>query len=279
MRTLTLTLILSASLLSAGCSLMRAGYDRLDWITLVWMDRYLDLNSDQKAALRPQLRQLLVWHRQNELPAYLALIENDLEPLLKKDDIPASDWLFLMDRLKVRYVALARHAAEQAEPLAASLGSDQIAALKQSYEKSNVKFRKKHLDLPMAEVRENRADDFAELIDDWTGHLSDAQQAAVRRSYQQRSIDNMQWWEERLIRQQLVLRALQKKQGEAAPTLSDAFLSLLDPVSPKGQQYLERTHRDTAELLSEIWRLSTPAQKQRVREKALAWKADIRKLM
>lgn len=258
---------------------MRVGYDRLDWITLVWMDRYMDFSGEQKEMLRPQLKQLLVWHRKQELPAYLNLVETRLEPLMRKDEISPAEWLDLMDQLKLRYVALARQAASQAEPLAASLGPDQIAALKNAYDKSNVKFRKKHLDPTLAEIRENRADDFVELVSDWTGPLSDEQLKAVTQSYQTRTIDNTLWWDERQVRQQLVLKALQKKAGETSPTLTDAFLSLLDPVSPRGQLYLERTHRDTAALLSEIWRLSTPKQRQQARDKAAGWKAEIRRLM
>lgn len=279
MRYLTFTLIFVSMLLLGGCSMMRAGYDRLDWITLVWTDRYMDFSSEQKELLRPQLKQLLVWHRQNELPAYLNLIETRLEPLLHKDEISPAEWLDLMDQLKLRYTALARRAADQATPLTDALGADQIAALKAAYEKSNVKFRKKHLDPPMSEVREKRAEDFIALIDDWVGTLSDSQLQAITKSYQQRTIDNTLWWEERLVRQQLVLKALQRKPDEKAPTLSEAFLSLLDPVSPKGQLYLDRTHRDTAELLSEIWRLSTPKQRQLAREKAASWKKDVKKLM
>lgn len=279
MRNLTLLITLAATVMLSGCSFMRAGYDRLDWLTLVWTDRYMDFSSEQKEALRPQLKQLLAWHRQNELPAYLSLIETKLEPLLQKDEIAPAEWLELMDLLKLRYDALARRAGEQAEPLVGSLEADQIAALKASYEKSNVKFRKKHLDPSLQEIREKRAEDFAELIDDWIGKLSDAQWQAVNQSYQRRTIDNTLWWEERLVRQQLVLKALQRKNGETGPRLSEAFLALLDPVSPKGQLYLERTHRDTAELLSEVWRLCTPKQRQRMREKAVSWKAEIRKLM
>lgn len=279
MRLLRHILILCFALLLGSCSLMRVGYSRLDWLTLVWTDRYMDFSSEQKDLLRPQLKQLLVWHRQQELPAYLHLIETQLEPLLQKDTISPAEWLALMDQLKQRYVALARHAAEQAEPLTGALGPEQVQALRASYEKSNIKFRKKHLDPPLSEIREKRAEDFMELMDDWTGPLSEAQVLAVHQNYRQRTIDNQLWWEERLVRQQLVLKALQRKPEEPGPRLTEAFLSLLDPVSQKGQLYLERTHRDTAELLSEIWRLSTPKQRQRVREKAVSWKAEIKKLM
>ncbi len=278
MRYLTFTLIFTCTLLMGGCSMMRAGYDRLDWITLVWADRYMDFTSEQKDLLRPQLKQLLVWHRQQELPAYLNLIETRLEPLLQKDDISPAEWLDIMEQLRLRYIALASRAADQAEPLRETLGPEQMAALKAAYEKSNVKFRKKHLDPPMSEIREKRAEDFVELLDDWLGSLSDTQMQAINRSYQQRTVDNTLWWEERLVRQQLVLKALQRKPEDKSPRLVDAFLSLLDPVSPKGQLYLQRTHRDTAELLSEVWRLSTPKQRQLARDKAISLKKDIKKL-
>jgi hypothetical protein len=245
----------------------------------MWLDRYMDFSSEQKEALRPLLKGLLHWHREQELPAYQNLIEARLEPLLQQEDIRPAQWLDIMDTLKMRYEALAKKSGNMAEPVLGQLKPEQIDHLKAALDKSNVKFRKKHLDPSMEEIRSQRAEDFVEFIDDWLGKLTEAQMRAIDESYRARVIDNKLWRDERQVRQQLILQALQRKPGEQTPTLSDAFVALLEPVSPKGQLYLERTHKDTAELLSRLWALSSPQQKQQARDKAASWKKEVRRLM
>lgn len=265
--------------LLTGCSVVGMGYSRLDWVTLMWLDRYMDFSADQKDALRPLLKGLLKWHREQELPAYQRLLESKLEPVLAQEEIRPAQWLEIMDHMKLRYEALARQASERANPVLGQLRPEQMEHLKEALEKSNVKFRKKHLEPTLEEIRSKRAEDFVELIDDWLGRLSEAQLQAIEDSYRNRTLDNRLWHDERLARQQLIIKALQRRPDEKGPSLHEAFLSLLEPVTPKGQLYLERTHRDTAELLSRLWALSTPAQRQHARDKAVSWKKEIRKLM
>jgi hypothetical protein len=272
-------LFASLAVMLSGCSVVGMGYSRLDWVTLMWLDRYMDFSSEQKEALRPLLKGLLHWHREQELPAYQNLIEARLEPLLQQEDIRPAQWLDIMDTLKMRYEALAKKSGNMAEPVLGQLKPEQIDHLKAALDKSNVKFRKKHLDPSMEEIRSQRAEDFVEFIDDWLGKLTEAQMRAIDESYRARVIDNKLWRDERQVRQQLILQALQRKPGEQTPTLSDAFVALLEPVSPKGQLYLERTHKDTAELLSRLWALSSPQQKQQARDKAASWKKEVRRLM
>ncbi|MCE2679924.1 MAG: DUF6279 family lipoprotein [Burkholderiales bacterium] len=278
-RVLFLSLCFFMTLLCSGCGFVGLGYSQTDRITLWWLDRYLDLSSAQKELLRPQLAQTLAWHKEKELPLYVSLIETQVEPLLAKENISQKELMKVIDIMELRYTALAQKAGSAAEPALSKMDSTQIAFVKQAFEKSNKKFKSKHLDTPMAEIRKRRADDFVDLLDDWFGTLTEAQKTLIEEHYKNRSIDNMLWWEERLVRQQLVLKALQRGTSEPGPSLGDALVSLLEPVSDKGKIYLLQTHKDTTDLLSQLWQSSSPEQKKAAREKLIYWKKQISKLM
>ena len=278
-RVLFLSLCFFMTLLCSGCGFVGLGYSQTDRITLWWLDRYLDLSAAQKEQLKPQLAQTLAWHKEKELPLYVMLIETQVEPLLAKDTISQKELMKVIDTMELRYTALAQKAGAAGEPALSKMNGEQIAYVKQAFEKSNKKFKSKHLDTPMAEIRKRRADEFVDLLDDWFGTLTDTQKTLIEEHYKNRNIDNTLWWEERLARQQLILKALQKTASEPGPSLGDALVSLLEPVSDKGKVYLLQTHKDTTDLLSQLWQNSTPEQKKAAREKLIYWKKQISKLM
>ena len=63
---------LSALVLLSACSNTFL-YNQLDWIVPWYVDDFVDLNRQQRQDLKTQVRELLTWHRGEELATYLAL--------------------------------------------------------------------------------------------------------------------------------------------------------------------------------------------------------------
>ena len=64
-------LIIGSALLAlAACSAVRVAYDNGPSLAGLWLDRWLDLDRQQEAALEPALQRWFEWHRASELPVY-----------------------------------------------------------------------------------------------------------------------------------------------------------------------------------------------------------------
>jgi len=66
---------LSALVLLSGCSTLKLAYNQADEAVYWWLDSYVDLTDKQKPLAKDALRQLHQWHRQNQLPEYVALLQ------------------------------------------------------------------------------------------------------------------------------------------------------------------------------------------------------------
>jgi hypothetical protein len=64
-----------ASLLLASCSLVKLGYGQLPDLTYWWIDSYIDVTDAQTPRLRRELDELAQWHRTNELPRLVLLLQ------------------------------------------------------------------------------------------------------------------------------------------------------------------------------------------------------------
>jgi hypothetical protein len=76
--------LLLCALTFSGCSSSFL-YNQLDWLIPWLVADYVDLSRDQKKDLKSRLQPLLKWHREEELRAYLALVDSiaaDLEQAL-----------------------------------------------------------------------------------------------------------------------------------------------------------------------------------------------------
>jgi hypothetical protein len=67
----------------AGCSGTTFVYNRLDTILPWYVDDYVDLNGNQARQLDQMLQPFLRWHRQQELPNYLLLLDRVEASLLQ----------------------------------------------------------------------------------------------------------------------------------------------------------------------------------------------------
>lgn len=130
------TLILIAALLLlafalGGCSRVQIAYNTADFAIELYARRYLSLDARQVAAWRPVLAIALDEHRDEEIPAIVALLTqaaNDVRGALSEAKVAA--WL---DQFEPLYQRHARLFAATAAPLLAALTEAQIDALEAKF--------------------------------------------------------------------------------------------------------------------------------------------------
>ena len=73
-----------------GCSSTTFVYNRLNIILPWYMGEYVDLDRAQKKELKGLLEPYLEWHRNEELPLYLGVLE-DMEAGLDREELTLED--------------------------------------------------------------------------------------------------------------------------------------------------------------------------------------------
>ena len=81
-----------------GCSATQLIYNRVDILVRWYLDDYVSLDREQQVRFDARLETLLDWHRREELPAYVALLDDALTIL--DDGVPLDDTRAMADRIE-----------------------------------------------------------------------------------------------------------------------------------------------------------------------------------
>jgi len=63
-------------LLLSGCNTIKVSYNNAQELTYWWLDGYVNFGAGQKPLVKAELSALHEWHRFNEIPAYIALLDH-----------------------------------------------------------------------------------------------------------------------------------------------------------------------------------------------------------
>jgi len=179
-RCIRLVFALCALALLAGCSGTRLAYNNADSV-LRWMALdYFDLGDAQEEDLRARVTRFHAWHRAEELPRYGKLSQIAADKLA--GGIARQDLIWAWDQVMARYRHMAGRAAPDLAAVLVTLTPEQLAHLERSFAESNRKFTKKFLGGSPDEQRLRRDRRNLEMLQDWYGDLSAAQEAQFRRA-------------------------------------------------------------------------------------------------
>ena len=82
----------------SGCSATQLIYNRVDILVRWYLDDYVSLDSEQQERFDARLETLLDWHRREELPAYVVLLDDAL--IILDDGVPMDDTRAMADRIE-----------------------------------------------------------------------------------------------------------------------------------------------------------------------------------
>ena len=82
----------------SSCSATQFIYNRVDILVRWYLDDYVSLDREQQARFDSRLEALLDWHRREELPAYVVLLDDALTIL--DEGVPLKDTRAMADRIE-----------------------------------------------------------------------------------------------------------------------------------------------------------------------------------
>ena len=245
----------------AGCSGARIAYNNADTAVRWMADDYFAFEEAQDEDFRARLARFHAWHRREELPRYGALAAEAGDKLAGGLTQEKLQWAW--DSVIARYRRMAQQAAPELAAVLARLTPRQYARLERRFADSDAEFGRKHLGGGEQEQRARRDKRNLELMREWFGELSDAQEAQLRDASAKLPLLYALRLQNRQRRQQEFVALLKASRGaaELEPRLRRWLADWDEGAAPEYLR-LSRLHREQyMQMLLELDRSLAPAQR------------------
>ncbi len=274
-------LLIAAAL--GACSAIKLAYNNLPEVSYWWLDDHFDFDDAQTPRVRDELAQLLVWHRQNELPKIVGLLQK--AQAMAPGDVTPAQACELADEIRTRLLAVAEHAEAASAELATSLGEAQLRQLERKYAKTNAAYRKDWLEPSPARQQEKRYDQWLDRAEDFYGKLDPAQRELLRRQAAQSVFDPAQIDGERKKRQQetlVLLRGLggqKTSPSEARAAIHAHVQRIAEPPPGDSRERQQARLREGCRNLAALHNSANTAQRGRAVQRLQGYEGDLRQLV
>lgn len=286
MRCAKLARIIGVLLVAAAlgaCSTIKLAYNNLPEVSYWWLDTYLDFDGSQTPKVRDELTQLLSWHRQNELPRVVGLLQE--AQALAPRDVTAAEACRMADQIRERLLAVTERAEPAGTELALSLTEAQLQQLERKYAKNNADYRKEWLDRSPAKVQQQRYAKFLDRLEDFYGRLTPEQRDLVRRQVAQSVFDPRAADAERRQRQQEAL-ALLRGFNAARPPAAEAraaihvyVMRIADPPPGSWRDHQQALLQEGCRNLAALHNATGANQREQAVRRLQAYQDDLRQLV
>lgn len=213
----------AAALLLSACSALQLGYNQAHTALYWWIDGYADLDDAQSARLRQDIDRFMLWHRQEELPAYAQRLRQ--WRALAANDLSGAQVCAQVEALRGASLRLMERSHGPLAQLALTLSPAQQQHLERHQAKSNQGFEEDFLRGTADARMERRLERTLDRYETLYGTLTSAQVEKVRQGLRASPFDPARALAERRTRQ-AELRAL-IRQWQTARTPPEAAASTL----------------------------------------------------
>jgi len=273
----------------SGCSTLKVVYNNSDDLLYWWLDGYADLQDAQKQFTRDALTDLQRWHRQQQLPEYVALLKR-MQAMAPNDITPAQVCAVTED-MKGSFIRLLRHIEPASAQLSSQLSADQLRSVRKRFDKTNKDWRADWLDPNAQDRLSYRTKQATNRLEDFYGRLDKPQREALNQWLSTSIFDPVQSYTERERRQADTMQTLQRlaQEGNAGnagnkPDQAQALLrGLVDrsfnSPNERYRAYNRELWNENCEGFAKLHNSTTPAQRQRMVEALRGYEADFKTLI
>ena len=267
----------------SGCSTIKLVYNQSDDLLYWWIDAYADLQDGQKQLTRDALTEVQRWHRQQQLPEYIALLQK-MRAMAPNDITPAQVCAVTED-MKMSFATVLRFVEPASTRLAVQLKPDQLRSVRKRFDKTDKDWRKDWLD-PDAEDRLHyRNKQALNRLEDFYGRLDTPQREVLRRWLSESVFDPVMSYAERERRQADTIQTLQRmaQEGSATPQAQALLHGLIErgfnSPNERYRAYNRALWQENCEGFAKLHNSTTPAQRKRMMESLQGYENDFRILM
>ena len=267
----------------SGCSTIQLVYNQSDDLLYWWMDAYVDFQDNQKQFTRDTLSNLQRWHRQQQLPEYVAMLKR--VQTMAPNDITPAQVCGVTEDIKSSFVTLLRFIEPEATRLGVQLTPEQLRNMRKRYDKTNKDWREDWLEGSAEKRLKYRTKQALNRLEDFYGRLDAPQREVLRQWLNESVFDATTSYAERERRQADSLQTLQRmaQAGEASATTQALLRGWIDrsfnsPIE-RHRAYGQALWQENCEGFAKLHNSTTPAQRQHLAESLRGYENDFRNLM
>jgi len=274
---------LATLLAVSGCSTIKLVYNNSDDLIYWWLDSYADLQDTQKQFTHTALTDLQRWHRQQQLPEYVALLKR-MQALALNDITPAQVCAITED-MKASFIRTLRYVEPSTAQLASQLQPDQLRSVRKRFDKTNKDWRADWLDPNTEDRLSYRTKQATHRLEDFYGRLEKTQRDTLRLWLNESIFDPAMNYAERERRQADTLQTLQRMTQEGTALAQGQMLlrGLIDrsfnSPNERYRAYNRELWNENCEGFAKLHNSTTPAQRQRMLEALRGYEQDFKTLM
>ena len=153
-------------------------YDNADTLIAGKADGYFDMTAEQERWVAASLERHHAWHRAEALPAYVEALSEIRTR--SADGVDDADMAFILGALDRHADVLARQLLDDSVAFLGKLGPEQVTRFEKKL-REGLKDAREKLDVSASERLDDRVDWTVDLLEEWVGSLSDAQEAQIRK--------------------------------------------------------------------------------------------------
>jgi hypothetical protein len=254
-----------------GCSLVETTYNQSPFLLQWWLDRQLDLDSQQKHQLKADLRALQAWHRQTQLPQVVQSVRGLVE-VTPTDLTPAQTCAF-QNEVWQSLPVLAQQAGVHLARTALSLRPEQVTHLRKTFDEENAKWREEWLDGNDDERLQRRLKRAQDRVEDYYGALDTAQKNLLRDTLRRSPYQPAIAWQERQRRQRDMIDTLERlRLGQpdlktAQTELGELIVRMFNPPIEAHRSHVQVNAQHLCSATSRVHNAMRAEQRQRAQNK------------
>jgi hypothetical protein len=263
-------------LLVGACSSTNFVYNRLDFLIPWYVDDYVDLNSQQKTHLEKLLTPFLAWHRTQELPDYLHIIEG-IEENLDRPQTPAM-FVAVFGDFETAWFRLESKGLDWLLDLGAQLSDAQIAELMEKLWEKQVEYKEEYLERTDEQFFEETYKESLDNAKEYLGPLSKEQRELLEEFSRSLQRSDRLWLQERAQWLTELAVLLQRKPGWQL-RVREAVVARRENLSPEYVRVYDHNLDAIFEVTAQLLNGRSEQQDKHLRDRLSSLTEDLQALI
>lgn len=259
-------------LLLTGCSATQLIYNRVDILIRWYLDDYVTLTADQQSRFDDRLDHLLAWHRSEELPAYIEIIDRSEAAL--DEGVPLASAYQIAEDIEVAFNRLEQPFLTLLLETGMDLEADQLAEFVEVLAAKQSEFEEDRLTRDDEEYRSDLEERVEDQLDDYLGPLTDEQRARIAEGVAEMTRLDRFWLEDRKVWINELAHILSSDQ----PDWPDQVRTLIDGREasqlPAYREGIEHNSDVILVMLRDVMAERTPRQDRKIRSRLSSLRDD-----
>jgi uncharacterized protein DUF6279 len=270
------TAVICSLLWLSACSSTTFVYNRLHLILPWYVDSYVDLERSQREELDQLLAPFLAWHRQQELPIYVELLDA-IEARLEQPLTPG-DVADVYTTMEAAWFRLEAEGLNWLLELGASLSDKQIQSFVEELQEHQLEWEEEYLTRSDQKFHEESYDNLLDSVQDYLGRLNKPQRNRLREAGDALQRSDHVWLQERAAWLAQLTVMLQRKPGWQQE-IRDAIARRDETVSAQYRSTYEHNLQVIFSALADVLNSRTDKQDARLRRELDDLRDDLETLI